>query len=120
MRSFMAIVSLLSCFGLMCRKQGSATRRRRAADRPETCVSGSGRLLVLDCWVAVRATDCDPAWLHRLRKLAHEIDLQKPVVERGRLHLHIVGEIEHVPERTRRDPLIEIFMVALRGLAAFH
>ena len=44
--------------------------------------------------------DRDPAWLHRLRHLTHQVDLQKPVLERGALHLDVVGQAELTPERT--------------------
>src|SRR4051812_32368986 len=80
----------------------------------------SGRLLVLDLLAHAAGIDRDPAWLHRLRNLPHQIDLEQSALERGALYLHIISEVEHPPERTRRDTLIKILVLALFGLAAFH
>ena len=51
--------------------------------------------------------DRDLARLLRLGNLAHEVDVQEAVLERGALHLDIVGKLEHPLESARRDALIE-------------
>src|SRR5450759_733688 len=82
-----------------------------------------GCLLMLDLLVVGSRNaglDLDPARLHCLRHLADQIDLQQPVLERGALHLDVVGEVKLTPKRTRGNPLIEVLVITLLGLAAFH
>ena len=53
-----------------------------------------------------------PAWLHRLGHLAHQVDLQKPVLERGALRLDVVGQgaSSALPEELpSRNALVQAF-----------
>jgi hypothetical protein len=52
------------------------------------------------------ACDLDTAGLQLLRRLAHKINHQQAVLELGVRDSHIVGEVEGLPERTVRDPLM--------------
>src|SRR5207253_6114804 len=66
---------------------------RRDPDKPARSFDRSGRVLVFDLLAlggSVAGFDRDPAWLHRFRHLAHQVDLQKPVLKRGALHLDVV------------------------------
>ncbi|AHY49410.1 hypothetical protein BJS_08536 [Bradyrhizobium japonicum SEMIA 5079] len=58
----------------------------------------------------------DPARLHGFRHLADELDDQQSVAEGSLLHLNIVGEIEHAPERTRGDALVQVLAGRFLGL----
>src|SRR5215204_2806793 len=89
----------------------------RGAVGPAIVRNRSGCLLLLDLLVVVAGVDLDPARLHGFRHLAHEVDLQQSAVERGALHLDVVGQVELAPERTRRDALVEVLVIALLGLA---
>src|SRR5215470_641026 len=50
----------------------------------------------------------------------HEIDMQKPVVEPGRLHLDALGEHEGTLELARGDAAMQIDALALLLLLAAH
>ena len=83
----------------------------------------SGRVLVVDLFAlggSVAGFNRDPAWLHCLRHLPHQVDLQKSVLERGSLHLDVVGQAKLTPERTAGDALVEILVLTLLTLTAFH
>src|SRR5882724_10919908 len=82
----------------------------------------SGRLAVLDLLVVVASAGVDrnPARLHGLRQLTHQLDLQEPVFQRCACDLDIVGEVELVPERTSRDALEQVLVITVLYLAAFH
>src|SRR5271155_5535331 len=91
------------------------------AKRPDTgalpnCIrflpSGSelGRLDLQD---SAGARDRDRPRLHRLWDLAHEVDVQEPVLQARTLDLHMVGELEAAFEVPRGDALIEHFATLL-------
>src|SRR6185295_12668919 len=107
-----SLIAMLSSF-----RHAPATQRAAAPRVRLEQVSCSGRLLVLDPLVVVAAVDCDPARLHCLRDLTHELDLQEAAFEGSALHLHIIGQVEHPTERPGRDALIEVLMIMLVGLA---
>jgi hypothetical protein len=77
---------------------------------------------VLDLLVVVAnaGVDRNPARLHSLRQLAHQIDLQEPVFKRRACHLDVVGEVKFAPERTSRDALEQVLVITILRLAAFH
>src|SRR5436190_22320675 len=92
----------------------------RAGAGPSRGVTGLRRLR-LDLLNAARrrAVDRDAARLHRLRDFPEQFDPQQAILERRALHLHMVGKAELALEGARGDALIEIFALALVGLAAF-
>src|SRR5271166_4652440 len=51
--------------------------------------------------------DRDLTRLFGLGNLAHQIDVQKPVLERRTLDLDVVGKLEEALEGARRDALVE-------------
>jgi hypothetical protein len=51
----------------------------------------------------VADADFDPARLHGLGHLAHQIELQQPVLERRAFDLNVVGKAEVTLERTGRS-----------------
>ena len=61
--------------------------------------------------VANAGVDRNPARLHGLRQLAHQIDLQEPVFKRRACHLDVVGEVEFAPELTSRDALEQVLVI---------
>jgi hypothetical protein len=75
---------------------------------------------LLDFLVVVTGPDGDPARLHCLRHLPDQVDLQQTGIEGSPLHLDVIGEVENPPERTGRDPLVEILVLGLFGFPAFH
>src|SRR5438034_11604539 len=96
---------------------------RRDPDRAARSFDRSSRVLVfylLALGGSVAGFDRDPAWLHRLRHLTHQVDLQEPVLERGALHLNVVGQAELTPERAAGDALVEILVLTLPTLTAFR
>ena len=54
--------------------------------------------------------------IYRLGDFPHQFDLQQSALERTALDLDIIGQVEHPPERTRRDALIEVLMITLFSL----
>src|SRR5262249_33120106 len=62
--------------------------------------------------------DRDLAGLLGLGNLAHEIDVQEPVLEGRALHLDVIGELEDALERARRDALIEHLTAVLLVVGA--
>ena len=64
--------------------------------------------------------DRDLPRLHGLGDLSRQIDPQQPLLERGALHLHILGQIECPPEWTGGDALVQVLGLALLRLAALH
>src|SRR6185295_8972218 len=66
--------------------------------------------------LTVRLADRNLARLLRLRDLAHEIDVEEPVHQRGAGDLDVVGELEAALERARGDALIEHLTGLLAGL----
>src|SRR5262249_11646652 len=80
-----------------------------------TTTRGDLRRLRVD-HLRARVADRDAARLHRLGDLAHEIDVQQPVLERGAPDLDVLGELEHALERARRDALVEHLALLLVGL----
>src|SRR6202521_4684625 len=53
------------------------------------------------------ARDWDRPRLHRLRNLAHEVDVQETVLQARAFDLHVVGELEATFEGPLRDALVE-------------
>src|ERR1700730_5849251 len=101
---------------------GRAREAPKSTDRIAAGPLRSGRLAVLDLLVvvAIAGVDRNPARLHGLRQLAHQLDLQEPVFKRRACHLDIVGEVELAPERTSRDALEQVVVITVLRLAAFH
>ena len=81
------------------------------------CRSGSGRLL-FDLAGSIGVPDRNTPRLHRVGHFANQIDDQQAVLERGLLDLHIVGEVEHPPERPGGDAVIQVFALFGVGLLA--
>ena len=71
------------------------------------------RGLGLDDLSLAAVADRNLARLFRLRNLAHEIDVQEPVLERRALDVDVVGELENTLEGARGDALIEHLAVLL-------
>src|ERR1700730_11143259 len=61
----------------------------------------------LDLQKLAGARDRDRPGLHRLRNLAHEVDVQEPVLQDRALDLDMVGELEATLEGPRGDALVE-------------
>src|SRR5262249_51369382 len=74
----------------------------RAAGRTVSLRRGFG----LD-HLRLTVADRDLARLLRLGNLAHELDVQEPVLEGRTLDLDVVGKLEDALERARRDAPIE-------------
>ena len=68
---------------------------------------------MLDLFIVLAGIDRNLTRLHRLGELPHQIDLQKSALERGALHLDVVGEVEDAPERTCRDAMVEVLVLRL-------
>src|SRR5712672_4311480 len=101
---------------------GPRTENPKSTDRIAAGPLRSGRLAVLDLLVVVASAGVDrnPARLHGLRQLAHQIDLQEPVFKRRACHLDVVGEVELASERTSRDAMEQVLVITVFYLAAFH
>src|SRR5271156_3002011 len=63
--------------------------------------------------------DRDRPRLHRLWDLAHEVDVQEPVLQARTLDLHMVGELEAAFEVPRGDALVEHFATLLLVIGLF-
>lgn len=61
----------------------------------------------LDLQKLAGARDWDRPRLHRLRNLAHKVDVQEPVLQARPLYLDMVGELEATLEGPRGDALVE-------------
>src|SRR5437660_246226 len=72
-----------------------------------TMKSGSGGLGLKDLRLRRAVANWNLARLLRLGDLAHEIDMEETVHQRGAGHLDVVGELEATLERAGRDALIE-------------
>src|SRR5258708_3223379 len=126
MRSLIVMVISPFWLGLAKGSPGAAGLRtgNPKVDRSDSAAGPlrSGRLAVLDLLVvvAIAGVDRNPARLHGLRQLAHQLDLQEPVFKRRACHLDIVGEVELAPERTSRDGLEQVVVIAVLRLAAFY
>src|SRR5215216_4418471 len=70
----------------------------------QTSGSDLGRL---DLQELTGARDRNRPGLHRLWDLAHEVDVQKPVLQARALDLNMVGELEATFEVPRGDALVE-------------
>src|SRR5882762_5888246 len=103
-------------------RHGRAREAPKSTDRIAAGPLRSGRLAVLDLLVVVAnaGVDRNPARLHSLRQLAHQIDLQEPVFQRRACDLDVVGEVELAPERASRDALEQVLVITVLCLAAFH
>src|SRR3981081_3165105 len=101
------IVMVISPFWLNLAK-GSPRRGRGAHRETKPARTGCG------------AGPPNPARLHGLRQLTHQLDLQETVFQRCACDLDIVGEVELAPERTSRDALEQVLVITVLYLAAFH
>src|SRR6266566_3777415 len=83
-----------------------APRKPRRSQIQPVRASGSdfGRL---DLQELAGARDRDRPRLHRLRNLAHEVNVQEPVLQTRAFDLDMVGELEATLEGPRGDPLVE-------------
>src|SRR5712671_7622374 len=77
------------------------------AGRSGRLLLGHLRLLRLD------AGDLDGPRLHRLRYLAHQVDMQQAVVEARAGHLDVVGEAEAPLERAPGNAAVQIAAVLI-------
>ena len=106
MRSLIVMVIPPFWLGLAKGSPGAAQLRtgNPKVDRSDSAAGPlrSGRLAVLDLLVvvAIAGVDRNPARLHGLRQLAHQLDLQEPVFKRCACDLDVVGEVELASERT--------------------
>src|ERR1700761_9510412 len=64
--------------------------------------------------------DGDAPRLHGLGDFSDQFDPEQPVVERRGLDLDVVGKVELPLEGPSRNALVEIFVLVLVALAAFH
>src|SRR3954454_10752827 len=63
------------------------------------------------------AANFKPAWLHCLRDLPGEFDLQQAILERCSLDLNVIFEVELTFEGARRNALMQVVMI--RRLSTF-
>src|ERR1700682_2698768 len=106
-----------------CRARQSRAREiPNSTDRIAAGALRSGRLAVLDLLeiAANVGVDRNPARLHGLRQLAHQLDLQEPVFKRRACYLDVIGEVKFAPGRTCRDALEEVLVIAVFCLTPFH
>ena len=66
------------------------------------------------------SVDGDSPGLYGFGDFADECDPEQAVVERRSLDLDVIGEVELPFERASRDTMIQIFVLVLVALAAFH
>src|SRR5262249_1621101 len=88
----------------------SGTKRKRPGNRGaptsrSLMICRSGRLLGVE--YLGRAVDRHAPRLHGLGDLAHEVDVEQPILEGSALDLDVVGELEAALESPRSDALIE-------------
>ena len=92
-------------------------RRWRAADqaapRPGSVTRPSGRSFSLDCRCRWRSCEASSPPVPRA-----QVNLEQPLLEGRALHLDIVRQVEHAPERAGRDALVEVLAVSLLALGA--
>jgi hypothetical protein len=74
-------------------------------------------LVVLDGFARA---NLDSLWPHRFWQFAYQIDLQKPILKRGILDLHEIGEAKASLEIAGCDSTMHIVVVGLLALAACH
>lgn len=104
--------------------QGSPPKSA-APETPQPPADWSGGLLLLDVLVGrVRGglaprSNGDPARLHGLRHLAHQVDLQDAILEPCIFDVDMIGQIELAAERPSRDAMVKVLVVAGRALAGF-
>src|ERR1700731_3062356 len=102
--------------------RGSADMHCAGGPRPPA--DWSGGLLLVDVLVGrarggvASRSNGDPARLHGLRHLAHQVDLQDAVLEPCTFDVDVVGQIELAAERPSRDALVKVLVIAGGGLAA--
>src|SRR3989441_11927670 len=80
-----------------CRSYSAHKRKRpgiRGAPKIQPVRASGGDLGRLDLQKLTGACDRDRPRLHRLRNLAHEVDVEEPVLQARALDLNIVGELE--------------------------
>src|SRR5438309_640741 len=85
---------------------GSAPENRGTPKLQPVRTSG-GSLDRLDVQNLAGARDRDRPGLHRLRDLAHEVDVQKPVLQSCALDENMVGKLEATLEGPLGDALVE-------------
>src|SRR4051812_43585276 len=73
-------------------------------------------LVVLGDLFRLAGPDLDPARLHGLRDLTHQLNREQAIVEPGATHLYVVSDVEGLLERASRDPTMQI-LPALVGAA---
>src|SRR5713101_6138955 len=96
-----------------------AKKRKRPGNRGAPLDRTDGlRSLGFD-HLGLAVADRDLARLLRLGDLAHEIDVQKSVLEGRTLDLDVIGKLEDALECTRSDALIEHLTVVLLVLRLF-
>ena len=65
---------------------------------------------------ALPRLDLDPARLHLLGHLAHQLDRQQPISDAGTRHLDVVGELEAALERAGGDAAVQVLLRVPVGL----
>ena len=80
--------------------------------------SSGGELGRLDLQDFAGVRDRDRPGLHCLWDLAHQVDVQEPVLQARTLDLHMVGELEATFEVPRGDALVE-YVATLLPLVCF-
>ena len=90
-------------------KLGAQTKapQYRGAPKLHPVRSSGGELGRQDLQDFAGTRDRDRPRLHCLWDLAHEVDVQEPVLEAGTLDLHVVSELEATFEVPRGDALVE-------------
>src|SRR5580700_3991736 len=79
----------------------------RGAPKLHPVRPSGGELGRLDLQDFAGTRDRDRPRLHGLWDLAHQVDVQEPVLEAGTLDLHVVGELEATFEVPGGDALVE-------------
>src|ERR1700732_2176052 len=102
--------------------QTGAHGKSRGAPKIQPASASGSDLGRLDLQELAGTRDRDRPRLHGLRNLAHELDVQEPVLQARALDLDIVGELEATLEGSRGDALVEhlagLFLVVGLFLAA--
>jgi hypothetical protein len=102
-------------------QRGAQTKapRHRGAPKLHLVLPSGSDLGPLDLQDFAGTRDRDRPRLHRLRDLAHEVDVQEPILQARTLDLHIVGELEATFEVPRGDALVEYVATLLLVVGCF-
>src|SRR5580704_9816101 len=90
-----------------CRAHKRKRPESRGAAKIQPASASGSNLGRLDLQELAGTCDGDRPSLHRLRNLAHEVDVEEPVLQARAVDLDIVGELEATLEGSRGNALVE-------------